>query len=121
MDNVARGKAIKARRLRHGIKSVRQLAIQSGVYREGITAAEEGTAGDDIYERLEAWFDRFEEETGASATEPAAAGPRMVTLRRSQGDVDIVVEGPIDDLDALVATVERLLAFERSRQEQDEK
>jgi len=123
VDNEARGKAIRARRLRHGIKSVRQLSIQSGIYREGITAAEEGTASEETYERLEAWFDRFEEETGANErpSEPAA-GPRMVKIRGSRaGDVDVVVEGPIEDLEALGAMVERLLtATQRKKDEEAE-
>jgi len=67
-------------------------------------------------DQLEARFRGEPTTTPAADVEP---GPRMVTLRRSQGDVDIVVEGPIDDLDALVATVERLLAFERSKKNQD--
>lgn len=57
--------------------------------------------------RLEAWFDRLEEE--ASADEKPATGPRMVTISGARGDVDGVVSGPISDLDALAALVERLL------------
>ena len=118
VDSEGRGKAIRARRLRHGIKSVRQLAIQSGVSREAATAAEEGLASESTYARLEAWLDTFEEETGA-ADRPAdtSPGPRMVTFRLPIGDVDVVVEGPIEDIDALAATVERLLTFERNKQE----
>ena len=117
VDSQARGKALRARRLRLGIKSIRQLAMQSGVSREAVTAAEDGSASEDTYARLEAWFERFEEETGA-AEKPAdtSPGPRMVTFRLKGGDVDVVVEGPIEDIDALAATVERLLASsERKR------
>ena len=121
VDNVARGQAIRARRLRHGIKSVRQLAIQSGVSREAVTAAEEGLASESTYARLEAWLDAFEEETGA-ADRPAdtSPGPRLVTFRLPIGDVDVVVEGPIEDIDALAATVERLLAFEQNKGQESE-
>ena len=103
----ARGRAIKTRRFRHGIKSVRQLAIQSGVSREAATAAEEGQASELTYERLEAWLDTLEEEAGADVK--PAKGPRMVTISGARGDVDVVVSGPISDLDALADVVERLL------------
>ena len=116
VDNESRGKALRARRLRHGIKSLRQLAMQSGVSRGVVTAAEEGTATDEAYDRLEAWFDRFEEETGSDR--PAdTSSPHMVTIRGTRaGDVDVVVSGPIDDIDKLAETVERLLlATERKK------
>ena len=65
---------------------------------------------------------RFRGEPTTSAPAPdQEAGPRMVTLRRTEGDVNIVVEGPIDDLDALVETVKRLLAFERDQRDQGKK
>lgn len=123
MNSEARGKAIKARRLRHGIKSVRQLAEQSGVSRVAVTAAEEGRASDETYDRLEAWFGRFEEETGAAAPEsaPADTSPHMVTIRGTRaGDVDVVVSGPIDDIEKLAATVERLLMATERKKDQAE-
>ena len=120
MSNETRGQAIRARRLRHGIKSVRQLAEQSGVSRVAVTAAEEGRASDETYDRLEAWLDRFEEETGANVKPAAAApGPHMVTIRGTRGgDVDVVVEGPIEDIDALAAVVERLLLATEKKKDQ---
>ena len=81
--------------------------MQSGLSREAVTAAEDGQASESTYARLEAWFDRLEEE--ASADEKPAIGPRMVTISGARGDVDVFVSGPITDLDALTAVVERLL------------
>ena len=48
-----------------------------------------------------------EEEAGPD--EKPAMGPRMVTISGARGDVDVFVSGPISDLDALAAVVERLL------------
>lgn len=106
----SRGKAIRARRLRHGIKSVRQFAEQSGVSREAITAAEDGVASESTYARLEAWLDTFEEETGAEEEEDRAAPAQAptVVIRLGDGKGAIVVEGPVDNLDALIEAAERL-------------
>lgn len=63
-DDVSRGRQIKRRRLAHGIKSARQFADRAGVSRNAVTAAEAGTASEGTLERLEAWLDNFDVETG---------------------------------------------------------
>ena len=104
----ARGQALRTRRLRLGIKSVRQLAMQSGVSRVAVTAAEDGQASESTYLRLESWLGKFDEETGSSEIAEETA-PQMVTIRGTRGHIDVVVSGPIGNLDALTETVERLL------------
>lgn len=107
MGTETRGHAIKARRLAHGIKSVHELARKSGVSREAVTAAERGDASKETYERLEAWLDRFDEETGSDVP----ADPRVFTFRLEMAaGVVVAVSGPIDDIDKLMAPVERLMA-----------
>jgi transcriptional regulator with XRE-family HTH domain len=105
MSNETRGHAIRARRLAHGIKSVRQLADRSGVSREAITAAEAGQASAQTYERLEAWFDAFEEETGSDE----ANEPHIIVVRLKNDLGEVAVEGPVDDLAELEAAARRLL------------
>lgn len=107
MTDETRGHAIKRRRLALGIKSVRQVATKSGVSREAVTAAESGTASNETYDRLEAWLDTFEEETGHDV-EPDDQG--VVTFRLSGSfGVDVALSGPVENLAELEASVRRLI------------
>lgn len=105
MSAETRGHAIKERRLRLGIKSVRELARQSGVDRGAVTAAEAGTASIDTYDLLEAWLDAFEEETGSDVPE------RGVVTWRVTGNfgVAVALSGPVENLAELEASIERLV------------
>lgn len=106
MSKETRGHSIKARRLALGIKSVRELAKESGLAREAVTAAEAGTASVGTYDRLEAWLDAFEEEAGVDEV----PDPRVVTFRLSGNfGVDVALSGPVDNLAELEATVQRLI------------
>lgn len=107
-DENRRGRDLAQRRARHGIKSVRELARQSGVSREGITAAENGTASDATYDRLEAWFDRYEEEIGDDPTDRRDDVVEF-QVRGVHGVREIIVKGPISNLPELEAAVARLL------------
>lgn len=111
MSDETRGHAIKKRRLEHGIKSVRKFAEQTGVSREAITAAEEGSASDATYERLESWLDGFDEETGSDDVIRDDA----VEFRLSGNfGVDVVVKGPVANLSELERSVGNLLREMRS-------
>lgn len=59
----SRGQAIVRRRLALGIRSVREFEKAAGVSRPAITSAEEGHGSEATYQRLEAWLDRFEDDT----------------------------------------------------------
>ena len=107
MSDETRGHAIRARRLAHGIKSVSALAKASGVSRDAVTAAEDGTASTATYERLEAWLDRFEEESGAD--EPEDPHTVTFTVEGLYGAAKVVVSGPVENADALRRQVEALL------------
>lgn len=92
-----RGKEIRRRRIRLGIKSYEQFHEATGVSRKAITAAENGRAGATTYERLETWLDGFEEETGAN--DPPAEAGRVVTFEAKGvfGIAQISVAGPVED------------------------
>lgn len=106
MSDEARGQAIKERRLRRGLKSVRAFAEASGVSRDAVTAAEEGTASTGTYERLEAWLDAFDEETGNDEPEP---GGKVSFSVKGNFGVAVTVEGPVENLDELEEVVARLI------------
>jgi hypothetical protein len=80
--------------------------------RDAIDAAEAGKASDLTYSKLEKWFDDFEEETGADEEGMVAEGPASpvpsptVVIRLGNGAV--VVEGPVENLEALIEAAERL-------------
>jgi transcriptional regulator with XRE-family HTH domain len=136
MSDETRGHAIRARRLGHGIKSVRAFAEASGVSRVAVTAAEAGEASTGTYDRLEAWLDRLEErdsatgegirrmsptkteralagaepETGISAHSPAQdTAPHIVVVRLKNHAGEVVVEGPVEDIATLEAAAQRLI------------
>lgn len=106
MTDETRGHEVKQRRLRHGIKSLREFAEKSGISREAITAAENGTASDATYERIFAWFDRFDEEVG----EDDNAEPGVVEFRIAGNfGVDVIVKGPVANVVELEDAVQRLI------------
>lgn len=107
-----RGQRLRDRRLANGL-SVNQLHKASSVSREAIVKAEDGEASDLTYSRLETWFDNFEDETSGPVQTPAVApdaDPHVVTFRLSGNfGVDVVVSGPVENIDELRETVERLM------------
>lgn len=107
MSDETRGHGIKARRLALGIKSTREFAKASGISRDALTAAETGTASEGTYERAEAWLDRMEEETGH---DEHTHEPLRFTLHDVYGIGEIIVEGPADRPDELVAALSKLIA-----------
>lgn len=116
MSDETRGHSIKARRLALGIKSLREFAEASGISREALTAAEKGSGSAATYDRADAWLDRIEEETGHD--EPSTE-PIRFTFHDIHSDTfdigELIVEGPVDRPDELVAAVAKLLAEIRTK------
>jgi transcriptional regulator with XRE-family HTH domain len=112
-----RGQAIKARRLAAGIKSLREFAKATGVARNAITAAEDGHGSRATYERLEAWLDRFDEETGSDAETPPTGRVVTFEVEGIYGVGKVSVAGPVEDAAELeerfARIVDRLIAGQR--------
>jgi len=137
MDNVARekradsvpvsseGDAVRRRREHLGMHK-NELADAAGVSRDTRAAIEAGEGFRRVsLTKIERALDAAEEEAGIGAPpppQPRAGEPHMVTIRGTRGgDVDVVVSGPIDDIDKLAATVERLLlATEKKKDDEPE-
>lgn len=118
MINETRGKAIKRRRLHHGIKSLREFSEKTGVSREALTAAESDEASEATYERLEAWLDRFEEEI----EDVNADRESDVIEFRIAGNfgVDVVVKGPASRLEEIEVAVEKLVRAAQQSERRNE-
>lgn len=116
--NETRGKAIKRRRLHHGIKSLREFSEKTGVSREALTAAESDEASEATYERLEAWLDRFEEEI----EDVNADRESDVIEFRIAGNfgVDVVVKGPASRLEEIEVAVEKLVRAAQQSERRNE-
>lgn len=112
MSDETRGHGIKARRLALGIKSLREFSEASGISREALTAIEKGAGTAASMERAEAWLDRFEAETGMDEASPE---PIRFTFHDVYGIGELIVEGPVDHPDELVAAVKAILAEMRTR------
>lgn len=108
MGENERGKAIGARREALGMTAV-ELARRSGVDRGRIKVIEEGgNARVATMGALEKALDEFDAETSG----PYDSGDRGLVTFRLKGNfgVDVTVQGPVDDLPALEASVSRLLS-----------
>lgn len=107
-DEQRRGQAIQQRLDRLGI-SDREFHEQSGIDRKTLRRA---VAGEErvrasTYSAIEAALDRLEKRVRPDVAVPEAG---LVTFELS-GDfgVEVVVKGPVENLDELEASVERLL------------
>ena len=107
-DLSARGAALATRRETVGITAV-ELEKETGIARQTIARAEKGQASKATYRQLEAWFDRFDEESGANAPRSDA---RIVTLEVEGvfGIGRVAVKGPIDNPSALRKILADLIA-----------
>jgi len=105
LDRVERGAALRRRRLANGIKSVRALQERSGVSRDAITSAEAGRASEATYQRLEAWFSRYER---ANADNDAALAQVEYEVHTEAG-LRIVVRGSLADAEELERAVARII------------
>lgn len=102
------GERIRARRTALGM-TVKALAEKAGVDRGRLAAIEDGAgARGSTIGAIETALSRLEEEMSGPYDEPASGG--MVTFRMSGNfGVDVVVQGPVENLDELEASVERLI------------
>lgn len=106
-----RARALRDRRMAAGIKSRRALVEATSqlgmkVSKDAVDAAENGTASDDTYDRLNAFLTKWEERTGHDEDEP----PNLVTFRLSRRPgTEVVVQGPVSNVSELEAAFERLL------------
>lgn len=115
LDNETRGAALAARREAAGITAV-ELEKETGIARQTIARAEKGQASKATYRQLEAWYDRFDEETGANAP---SNGIIEFTVEGDFG-VRVVVKGPIRDAEAIEQSVARIVRNIRTREGGDE-
>jgi transcriptional regulator with XRE-family HTH domain len=104
-----RGDALRRRRLAHGIRSVREFSDASGVSRNAVTAAEEGRGSEGTYQRLEAWLDAFDHETGADVPAVESSAEQMEIVVEGDLGVRVTVKGPISDREALVDSVAKIM------------
>lgn len=110
VERETRGHALKQRRLVLGIKSQRELAEKTGLSRAAINKAEENLgASPATYERLEAWFDKFEAETGHDDVASQADGQLTVTMKGVYGIESITVNAPVENPDELIEFVAKLM------------
>jgi transcriptional regulator with XRE-family HTH domain len=112
---LARGEAIKQRRLALGLKSVRVFAEESGIDREALGKAEKGLGSGGTYERAESWLTRQEVENGHDDPETAAT-PLRLTLHGIYGIDEMIIEAPADRPDELAQAVGKILEEFRNRQ-----
>lgn len=112
-DEDTRGAEIRARRMRlfkSQSAAVRESETFQGgrfkISRDAIMAAEKGKGTS--FERLDAFYDAFEEEGGQDdgADSPATG---LVTFTVSKFGTTATVQGPISDHDALLADAKELM------------
>jgi transcriptional regulator with XRE-family HTH domain len=122
-DPVSAGRAdqVRARRVRLGL-SVKELALRAGVDRGTLASLEAGDerVRDRTFGAVERTLDQLETEMGIEAPNNNGSPSADVVEFRVSGDfgVDVVVKGPVRDMDALEASVSRLL--DRLRRDQDD-
>lgn len=83
--------------------SDRELAEKTGVARGSIAKARKGLASIGVYDRLERWIERFEDETTTNAPHDEVV-EFVVT---GNFGVSVTVRGPVSDLAALEAAALR--------------
>lgn len=104
------GRQVRDRRLRMGM-SVRQLAEEAGVDRGRLAALESGEeVRDTTLAKVLSTLSRLEQEMGMD--DLSAEEREGVVEFRVAGNfgVDVVVRGPVRDLEALEASVNRILS-----------
>jgi transcriptional regulator with XRE-family HTH domain len=122
-DPVSAGRAdqVRARRVRLGL-SVKELALRAGVDRGTLASLEAGDerVRDRTFGAVERTLDQLETEMGIEPANNNGSTSADVVEFRVSGDfgVDVVVKGPVRDMDALEASVSRLL--DRLRRDQDD-
>jgi transcriptional regulator with XRE-family HTH domain len=116
-ENFTRGAALKRRREAAGISGV-ELERETGLARQTIARAEKGHGSKATYRTLEAWFDHFDEETGADA--PDRNGGLIEFELEGDFGVRAVIRGPIADAEAVEQAAARFVDRIRARRATDE-
>ena len=113
VTNTGAGEAIKTRRKALGV-TVKALAERAGVDRGRLAAIEDGaSARTSTIGAIERALSDLEEEMGGPYDKPDRG---LVTFRLSGNfGVDVVVQGPVENLDELEEKVERLIQRMRSQ------
>lgn len=120
VSDESRGAAVRARREHLGM-NVSGLAKLAGVDRGKLAKFEEGedTPSPAWISRVERALDAFESETGHEPGEvdssKVAPEPLRFTFHDIYGVGELIVEGPVDRPDELVAAVAKLLAQIRDK------
>lgn len=126
MSSETRGHAIKQRRETLGIFSGYEFERASErvgilVRRALLGKAESGEASDASYIKIETVLSRLEEEMGqeSPAAEPPASDDEKTVEFRLSGNfgVDVVVKGPVSDMNELEGAVARLIREMRDRKD----
>lgn len=113
VDEETRGQRIRRRRLALGIKSYEEFAEATGMSRGAVTRAEKDdpTVSETTYERLEIWLTNFEHETGSDASTVSVDASRTVRFSLAGNfGVEVVVEGPVEDMAEMREQVSKLVA-----------
>lgn len=122
VDKAKRGEVIRERRRALGIRSVAEFARQHGSIKEDtISSAEHGNASPGTYERLEGWLAEQEANRGRAVVRPIgdpAHGLLEVTVAGNFG-VSATVKGPVDNPEALMEMVERLIRRMSTQESQE--
>jgi len=111
-EKLARGQAIKAKRLALGVTSLREFEEASGMDRGTIGRAEKGNASPGTYDRLEAFLDDLDERMSSERGEVSAeVAPDTIELTVSIGALDwsATVKGPRDMPEVLTQQLAELM------------
>jgi hypothetical protein len=100
-----------------GIRSVREMAMRSGVSRGAASAAEHGDGAKGTYERLENWLS--EQEGGPSTPPPDFDIETIEFVVEGDFGVKVTVKGPIRDRAELEASVTNIIRSIRTGRSED--
>jgi transcriptional regulator with XRE-family HTH domain len=116
------GRDVAARRDRIGM-TIRELAESAGVSRDTLSDWEHGKRNpqSETVERVLAELDRLEEEMGITAPPGHATAPGMVRFEVTgvYGADALVVEGPIESIAELEASIDRIMRGVQRRNDED--
>ena len=115
---VSDGEAVQERRTRLGL-SVSELARRAHVDRGRLTALEAGeTVRDSTLGAVEHALDKLEQELGMNDPDTPSGVVRFV-VRGVYGAEALVVEGPVENIAALEASVDRIMRRLRNGEDSD--
>lgn len=118
-DLVERGRKLRARRIRHQFSQralAEAIAEQGGkMDRQTIKRVELGLAEADTTDRLEAWFDRYEEEIGDDVAAESAPEQIEVEFRDVFGIGQVIYRGTPENFPKFEATMEKLIQRQRQQ------